>query len=446
MEEVENLSIEIKPLVKTLRPCKHVPLRRQPAEVRLPTNYASYKNVQRQDALCVSINEEILLPPDDSLSGIDCKKVCEISSSDSEKLRSIKIICKSREPDCSEINQLSGKCSKSRKAGLKPIRRSVPVSADYDCVLDTDLLCDEESFITEYSQDTTSDKVSSGDAEGSAHSFSSSFTCGDSMDDIQQPRQNLKSSQQKRETGLSSPCSFYDGDELDKDDIIGSASLESFLKEEHTAAVSKSTQQKLENPKKRYRCEECDSLFVTKHNLKTHMRVHTGEKPYPCKECNASYSTKFNLKVHNRMHTGEKPFKCPHCSAAFITKNHLSVHIMTHTGVKPFVCTECGSGFTTKTRLKIHMRGHTGEKPFKCSECNAAFPESSDLKKHQRTHTGERPYKCPTCHYAFSTNYYLKRHFVMHTNEKPYKCLECTEAFTTYYFLKKHMRTHIAHL
>uniref|UniRef100_A0A8C6S929 C2H2-type domain-containing protein n=1 Tax=Neogobius melanostomus TaxID=47308 RepID=A0A8C6S929_9GOBI len=86
----------------------------------------------------------------------------------------------------------------------------------------------------------------------------------------------------------------------------------------------------------------------------------------------------------------DKPHKCSHCGKRFLTRSDLKKHVRTHTGEKPFRCSVCGKSFS-QNHLKTHMRTHTGEKPFRCSVCAMSFSLNNHLKTHMRTHTGEKP-------------------------------------------------------
>lgn len=152
-----------------------------------------------------------------------------------------------------------------------------------------------------------------------------------------------------------------------------------------------------------------------KHNLKSHMRIHTGEKPFRCTVCPKDFKHKNTLMTHMRTHTGEKPYSCPFCAKDFSLKCNLREHMMTHTGNKPFPCPVCAKNFRRESTLKEHMRSHTGEKPFICSVCEEGFINNNQLKTHTRTHTGEKQFKCTMCERFFRRTSNLKYHMRSHT-------------------------------
>ncbi|KAK3862793.1 hypothetical protein Pcinc_031372 [Petrolisthes cinctipes] len=193
---------------------------------------------------------------------------------------------------------------------------------------------------------------------------------------------------------------------------------------------------------KTFKCDQCNSVFSQKCNLKRHIRLHSGYKPYHCKECNASFYEQDSLKKHMRTHTGEKPYKCEECNVSFSHSGHLKTHKRIHSGEKPYSCQECGMSFSQSGNLKVHLRVHTGEKPYVCKICLASFSSSSVFRKHKMVHTGERPFKCSLCAAQFSSNSNLLRHHKTHTGEKPFKCLLCTAAFPVKNSLERHVKSH----
>lgn len=89
--------------------------------------------------------------------------------------------------------------------------------------------------------------------------------------------------------------------------------------------------------KKRFRCNFCEALFMTKYSLKTHEKtkhIESGVKKFKCGFCEKVFASKGQVKVHERMHTKEKAFKCGICEKAFSHRESLVTHSTLHTGMK----------------------------------------------------------------------------------------------------------------
>ncbi|CAH1109623.1 unnamed protein product [Psylliodes chrysocephalus] len=193
---------------------------------------------------------------------------------------------------------------------------------------------------------------------------------------------------------------------------------------------------------KQYKCEVCEKSYHRQEQLRNHMNGHTGLKPHICDICCKGFNQISNLKDHMRTHNGEKPFLCSTCGKGFNQLGNLRQHTVRHSGIKAHLCSTCGSGFASKGELSAHLRKHTGARPFVCSVCNHGFTTSSSLTKHKRIHSGEKPYECDTCKMKFSRSGILARHKRTHTGEKPYKCKFCLKAFSQSNDLTSHQRIH----
>ncbi|CAH1953562.1 unnamed protein product [Acanthoscelides obtectus] len=190
------------------------------------------------------------------------------------------------------------------------------------------------------------------------------------------------------------------------------------------------------------KCGYCEKVFLTRHNYRLHIMVHTGETPFKCQYCDKKVASLSRLVTHERTHTGEKPFICSVCGKAFGQNSALNTHMKQHTG-RPEVCQICSKTFCRKSELKLHMDKHIGLKPHLCTECGKAFAQKSHLTDHMKGHGEERPFQCQYCDKAFKKKVLLKSHLDIHAGIKRFQCDYCQYSCYKAYRLRQHLKLHL---
>ena len=191
----------------------------------------------------------------------------------------------------------------------------------------------------------------------------------------------------------------------------------------------------------------CGKEFKSKTHVKYHMKIHTAENIFKCTECPHSTKEKGNLRQHyKRMHEKTKEHKCHSCNKAFITKCEVKIHLRTHLGIKRYQrkCHICSKVFFNvgPAYLDRHVKiVHEGKKEFKCDLCSKFYTTKSHLKTHKLDVHGDdvRKYKCKFCHKQFKSAGNLRQHESTHENNV-HKCDSCDKEFKSLPSLKNHFR------
>ena len=147
---------------------------------------------------------------------------------------------------------------------------------------------------------------------------------------------------------------------------------------------------------KKFHCNSCNKIFMTKGNLEQHLSVHSNIKPFACQfSCGTAFKSNGCRKRHEFscvFNKNRKLHLCPICKREFTFQSSLKKHYVTiHRASedKKFKCQLCGKGFNFKDRLKTHSLVHaSGVKPFTCKfSCGATFKYIHSKKKHENNRT-----------------------------------------------------------
>ncbi|XP_032591065.1 zinc finger protein 235 isoform X2 [Drosophila grimshawi] len=141
---------------------------------------------------------------------------------------------------------------------------------------------------------------------------------------------------------------------------------------------------------KTFNCGLCKRSFAFSSQLSSHMRTHDEKhiaKPFVCEFCGKSFKQKIQMSNHvTAVHTKIRAFKCTMCPKDFLTKRDLKDHIKAHLNIRDKVCEICQKAFTNANALVKHRHIHK-EKTLQCSLCNTKFSERVSLGVHmKRTH------------------------------------------------------------
>lgn len=111
------------------------------------------------------------------------------------------------------------------------------------------------------------------------------------------------------------------------------------------------------NKKRKFMCNFCGSMFVTKTHLRGHEQIHSNSKDFECDTCGKQFKTNSYLNRHIKYHLNERTYKCKQCLKGFNTSTTLNYHVqLVHSGVKTFQCQLCDKGFPLKIQLVSHQR------------------------------------------------------------------------------------------
>lgn len=74
-------------------------------------------------------------------------------------------------------------------------------------------------------------------------------------------------------------------------------------------------------------CGICHKVFIDKHRMLRHLKIHENIREFKCDKCDKSFNQKRTLKEHNLTHSSSRQFECKICLKKFVQPNHLKVII-----------------------------------------------------------------------------------------------------------------------
>ncbi|KAF8384468.1 hypothetical protein PRIPAC_73610, partial [Pristionchus pacificus] len=226
---------------------------------------------------------------------------------------------------------------------------------------------------------------------------------------------------------------------------------------------------KLSKSSGRLTCTICNKTFVSKSNIKYHMRLHSDAEeercPYQCNECGKRFSQIGTFKRHAKIHLPDdhpdkNKFGCEICGKTFSQKGALQNHSETHLEKEkrslPHQCPQCDMKFAQACALKAHMIVHLApddpqRNKIECEVCGKLIAASS-VFRHKLTHFDSNDprrekFKCDICGKTFTEFNSVVKHEQTHMTDddprkKKFKCDECGKICTTQRSLNLHSLRH----
>ena len=210
-----------------------------------------------------------------------------------------------------------------------------------------------------------------------------------------------------------------------------------------------------QNMKHKYKCDNCDMMFVKSGRLRDHIDETHGhsksiDNKFTCKLCRTICNKKNDMKLSKeayKMHCSlPHKFPCRNCDLRFASKSRLDIHIQaSHTEISANECPICGSRFSDPHKLRDHKNE---PHMFNCKEvkCKKRFVTESSLEKHlQRKHkefaqatfeNGQVLFRCKMCSSSFKSNLALQSHqYIKHS----FKCHLCDNSYIEKDDLTRHL-------
>lgn len=207
-----------------------------------------------------------------------------------------------------------------------------------------------------------------------------------------------------------------------------------------------------------FKCKECDFQAKDLKGLNFHTSSHHSiTKNFICNICQKGFNALQSMKTHQLTHIDEteknilkSQYKCVTCGGGFLSKSNLKFHIRNqHEDQREiFVCDICAKRFKSKAVFLSHYKKvhiNLGRKTVECKLCTELFMDEYCLKRHiQNRHDTSKVYNCDICgKISSSRNAMIEHRNFVHFREQKHKCEYCGKGFKRPLALKEHLTTHL---
>uniref|UniRef100_A0A182JCN0 C2H2-type domain-containing protein n=1 Tax=Anopheles atroparvus TaxID=41427 RepID=A0A182JCN0_ANOAO len=178
------------------------------------------------------------------------------------------------------------------------------------------------------------------------------------------------------------------------------------------------------------RCHLCDKTFtarssVVNHIATMHPSYDSGNGSYDCDECDSTFLNKLQLRLHKKRHKLTS-IECSLCGKT-VRSDYIQQHIATQHGEerRKLMCHICGKEFASEAALNVHIKQHVNPDVTKsvidriqCSICNKMIRGKYSLKKHMKDmHSDASNQACTVCGKFIRSNTAMKQHLKMHQGQ-----------------------------
>uniref|UniRef100_A0A182PU37 Zinc finger protein n=1 Tax=Anopheles epiroticus TaxID=199890 RepID=A0A182PU37_9DIPT len=192
-----------------------------------------------------------------------------------------------------------------------------------------------------------------------------------------------------------------------------------------------------------YKCKLCQSRFVTKSSLSSHLETHVAamkraatKRPYSETGDNDG-ADGADGAIDDDDYSGEEDDDDDEHSAGGEKRSKRSK------------LQDEDDDTTEEMPIdpdEISFNPDTGEQVFTCQVCGKVINTVSQFRRHKRVHSPKgRPFECHICFYRFAMKYSYTAHMLRHelgcnpTQPTTYRCSKCSETFTRRKLLSQHI-------